>query len=189
MVSAAPPSYIRCFVHHCHAFGINQATTNPFIKETISPVWLSQNNASTIISALLLGIRIIALSWTTISTWRCAMILMETSGLSLHDLSFFVSYSIIVPRFQTRTNRETRFFWISVFLSVLLLPIQISAPIATGSVSWVPTIVHDKGTNDIGDISIPSEGYFYVWYNLYPSDRDVSVLRVLFTSFSLFQKE
>lgn len=105
---------------------------------------LTQTDVSTIISAFLVAGRALGSAWQGLAAWRCIFILLEKTGLSLEDANVVGSWklppwSIIRSRSSSRPNPGA-----AKLLAILSLlpawPAQLASPLATGSVSWVPTL-------------------------------------------------
>ncbi|KAK0623834.1 hypothetical protein B0T14DRAFT_565153 [Immersiella caudata] len=160
---------------------------------------LQQTHMTALISVSLVCIRLLLNAWATISAWRVAFILLETSGMTLRQLCWTVSFGIPLSPFdskggtadKTKTirrpgekkagRREKRISfataWAMSSICAILLPSQVAAPIASGSVSWIPKTISSPSLQPLRNVPVPGPGYHWDWYQMYPAVRSTLVLR------------
>lgn len=135
---------------------------------------LTQTDVSTIISACLVAGRAIGAAWQGLAAWRCIFILFEKNGLSLADANVVGSWklppsSIIRRRPSSRPDGGAT--KLLAILSLLLAwPAQLASPLATGSISWVPTSSYDINSEknlSLG-LALPSRGW-----GMYKNGRNI----------------
>lgn len=114
----------------------NSITTLGFMMDGT----LTQPAVTTFISVCLVIARIFSSSWQGLAAWRCVFILLEKYELSLCDISRLVSFRL-PPLSVMRPSRPGSVTLRSIMIFVLLLawPCQFANPIASGSISWIPT--------------------------------------------------
>jgi hypothetical protein len=144
-----------------------------------SPMTLHQSDVTTLVSVFVMGIRLIVGSWSVLSTWRCALILLEKCGLTLRDLSSIISFKVIITRVKPPSNyREARWtYCLCAFICMLLFPVQYCSPIATGSISWIPRSVPGNNQIQMNEAMVAGLGWGYDWYTMYPQNRYLVLLR------------
>ena len=91
---------------------------------------LRVSEVTTIISAALVAVRICVTSWTVITVWMCAFILMEEGQIKPSQLSYMMDFR--VP-FSTPKSRVG---WVVVSVILLLFPQSFNSPLVTGAVGW-----------------------------------------------------
>jgi hypothetical protein len=134
---------------------------------------LQQSDVTTMISAGLLATRLLCASWHLLSAWRCAYILLEKDGLSLHQLSSMVSNQVPVKP-PIGNKRSSSYPWLTLIIIGLAWPAQLIAPLASGSVSWIPDSIMVQSTNP-AEVDVGGTGYPWDWYQMYPNNREVVV--------------
>ncbi|KAG8742815.1 hypothetical protein FRC10_000860 [Ceratobasidium sp. 414] len=100
-----------------------------------------QSDVTTILSLSLAISRVFATVWCGSLCWRCAIVLMEKSGLTLGELGRMVSYGLPPFRFQPRLNHRHRgsaYTAATIATLLLVLPVQFASPVITGSITWTP---------------------------------------------------
>jgi hypothetical protein len=109
-----------------------------------------QSDITTILSLSLAVSRLFTTAWCGSLCWRCAIILMEKSGLTLGELGRLVSFGLPPSPFRSRLNRRggTSAYTMAIVLVLLLvLPVQLAAPIITGSITWTPSFQQYNAPN------------------------------------------
>ena len=108
---------------------LDNATGKPWELGT-SRFRLRVSEVTTIISAALVVVRTLVSSWTTVTLWRCALILMEsTEDITLSQLTRMMD-------FRAPFWPATRVGWVVVIVVLLLLPQALVSPLVTGAVGW-----------------------------------------------------
>lgn len=142
---------------------------------------LYQSQVTTLVSVSLVCIRIIAGAWSSLSVWRCCFILLEKSGLTLQQLSSTIAFNIPTSAFASASKgkgqRNRGATWIVFMICALLLPSQFAAPIASGSISWIPDIEMSPVATTLNNISVAGPGYPWDWYQEGAAQRNTLVLR------------
>lgn len=104
---------------------------------------LTQPAVTTIVSVCLVIARILSASWQSLAAWRCVFILLEKYELSLYDISRLISFRLPPLSIMRKSppSLPGRVTLRSIMILVLLLawPCQFANPIASGSISWIPT--------------------------------------------------
>lgn len=141
-----------------------------FIKDKV----LRQSDVTTIVSACLVLSRIISGALQGLLAWRCVFILLEKTGLSLTELSRLASWHIplLFSRRRGERQKNRHVTWIAVALMLLSWPSQLANPIASGSISWIPTYDMNM-TRSTELISTASAGSRWSWYMDYANDRTI----------------
>ncbi|KAH0439368.1 multidrug resistance-associated abc transporter [Colletotrichum camelliae] len=129
--------------------------------ERISFIRLTQSDIVTIISIGLVISRILCTAWQVIAAWRCVFILFEKTGLSLAEASHVATWrlpsgSIFWPSWSPQ-GRLFRLRLLVVMVLFLSWPAQLASPVASGSVSWHPSVRFNT-TNITLSFEIPSPG-------------------------------
>ena len=91
--------------------------------------YLQAEDITTAVSTAITGIRIITGAWAIRSAWRCALILLETQGITLRQFHRIVSW----PAYFLRGSTDA---YIAAVVLLLLVPANIVSPVITGSVGW-----------------------------------------------------
>ncbi|QRW25211.1 hypothetical protein RhiXN_07160 [Rhizoctonia solani] len=132
--------FMRLYVQRRH-FNFNERRPWVKLRNGTEVPWVYysplQSDITTILSFALAGLRLVTACWVGSLCWRCAFILMREHGLKHRDLRSMVSYGIMLPSIQTapRSPNYSSFVIIWIILA-LTLPVQFSAPILTGSITW-----------------------------------------------------
>ena len=106
--------------------------------------WILASDITTLVSAGLVLSRIMSTSWTVVSAWRYAFILLETEGLTLQQFQLLVSWRIYWPSWS-KNHLITALGLIGMIPSVFL------APVLSGAVGW----------KDHQSIAVPKEVSYY----------------------------
>ena len=119
---------------------------------------LQADDITTAVSTAILVIRILTGAWATRSAWRCALILLETQGVTLFQFNRMVSWPAYFLIGSTDAIMAT-------LILLLLVPANLVTPVLTGAVGWrnvvggvVATPVQHAGPAAM-------DGGFY-WYSL-----------------------
>ena len=78
----------------------------------------------------MVAVRICVSSWTAITTWRCAFILMEEGHIKLSQLIRMMDFRVPFSKPKVRVG------WVVVIVLLLLFPQGIIDPLTTGAVGW-----------------------------------------------------
>ncbi|KAH7325509.1 hypothetical protein B0J17DRAFT_632972 [Rhizoctonia solani] len=103
--------------------------------------WISfaplQSDITTILSVSIAILRLVVAGWLGSLCWRCAFILMKEVGIKPHQLHFLVSYSFTTVPLHTADKKKPVISWLIWLILGLTLPVQLSAPVLTGSITWI----------------------------------------------------
>lgn len=132
---------------------------------------LAQSDVTSLISAALVLIRLVTSAWFTVSAWRGTYILLEKRGMTLAQMSNMVMFHW--PGFSNSLG--SAYTWLTAAMFLLILPAQLIAPLASGSVSWLPDHSYSVGP----DLEIPTAqaGLYWDYFSIYPEHRSRAVLR------------
>ncbi|KAG8706966.1 hypothetical protein FRC08_000773 [Ceratobasidium sp. 394] len=125
-------------VHRTPVAVLLDGSTQPLDAVHFRPL---QSDITTILSLSLAISRLFTTVWCGSLCWRCAIILMEKSGLTLGELGRMVSYGMPPLRFQPRLAHKHRGSAYTVSILVILflvLPVHLASPVITGSITWTP---------------------------------------------------
>ncbi|KAH7320555.1 hypothetical protein B0J17DRAFT_293827 [Rhizoctonia solani] len=96
---------------------------------------LLQSDVVTILSSVIILLRLALGAWSTALCWRSALFLMERKGLSRSGLRWLIGAGVLTPPLYARD--------IMTFLTGVTLLVTLAAnfvsPLLTGSISWVPS--------------------------------------------------
>jgi hypothetical protein len=101
---------------------------------------LLQSDITTILSVLLAVLRLFSTAWCGGLYWRSALILMEKAGMNIQELKRLASFGL-PPSPKTRQRRGGKYIFGLGTILLVLLPLPLSAPIVTGSITWSPEIM------------------------------------------------
>lgn len=141
---------------------------------------LTQSDVTTLISVALVMARTVCTTWQALAAWRCVFILLEKDGLSLSEASHLASWRL--PTFTnfrpppSHGTRDARVRTIAVLVLILSWPAQFVNPIASGSVSWIPSNVYETAPIPIS-LGTPSASHPWSWYSSYANVREQMVKR------------
>jgi hypothetical protein len=71
-------------------------------------------------------------------------------------------------------KRGRSYSWLTLIIIGLAWPAQLVAPLASGSVSWIPDSIMAQSPNRM-DVDVGGTGYPWDWYQMYPNNREVVV--------------
>lgn len=121
-----------------------------------------QSDITTILSSLLAILRLITACWLGPLVWRCAFILLEKTGLRVKQLSRMITYGIPIGL----RHGERVISSIILVMLVIVLPVYVSAPVLTGSITWMPSTHNPERLTD-SVIDIPGSNNFadlWLWW-------------------------
>ncbi|KAK4231648.1 putative uracil permease [Podospora fimiseda] len=125
------------------------------------PKGFTQPEISTLISGCLVLSRTIGTTWQALMTWRCVFILLEKTGLSLQETSMMASWRLPPAYWSFRSRHK---FAIAVVL-LLAWPAQFVNPLASGSVSWIPSkSIYKHNLGNHTSFATPIASYQYEWF-------------------------
>jgi hypothetical protein len=126
---------------------------------------LAQSDVTSLISTALVLIRLVTSAWFTLSAWRGTYILLEKRGMTLAQMSNMVMFHW--PGFSNSLG--SAYTWLTAAMFLLILPAQLIAPLASGSVSWLPDHSYSVGP----DIEIPTAqaGLYWDYFSIGPEHR------------------
>jgi hypothetical protein len=132
---------------------------------------LTQSDVTSLISVALVLIRLVTSAWFAVSAWRGVYILLEKRGMTLTQVSNMVMFHW--PGFSNGLG--SRCTWLTAAMFILILPAQLIAPLASGSVSWVPGH-SNSGAPDL-DIPTAHAALYWQYFGQYVEHRSRAVLR------------
>ncbi|KAH7320562.1 hypothetical protein B0J17DRAFT_685165 [Rhizoctonia solani] len=119
---------------------------------TAAPFLPRQSDIVTLLSSIVAGVKYTLVAWIAALCWNVAFFLMEKRGLTLQQLKILLSYELLVPGVFSRDW----YTWLIGALLLASLTANLSSPILTGSISWVPSnrLVHGLSTQPMqfGDV-------------------------------------
>ncbi|RTE71305.1 hypothetical protein BHE90_014286 [Fusarium euwallaceae] len=137
---------------------------------------LTQSDVTTLLSVVMVVGRTICSAWQALATWRCAFILLEKNGLSLADTSRLISWRVptltMFRRSSTLHTGHDRTRAMAILILLLAWPAQFSNPIASGSVSWVPSRVYQSSNSFISLSGPPSPRHNWQFFSRYSTVRE-----------------
>lgn len=95
----------------------------------------------TIVSILLVITRMFASTWQALCAWRCVFVLLEKAGIRLEDIKWILSRSLLIPPLHKCSSWHI----LSALALLMAWPAQVSGPIATGSINWIPAYINQWG--------------------------------------------
>ena len=107
---------------------VDYANDQPWYRR-MARTQLQSDDIITMVSAASVVIRIITGAWVTKSAWRCALILLETRGITLRQFSRMTSW----PAYLLGGSADA---YIATLILLLLVPANLVSPVITGSIGW-----------------------------------------------------
>ena len=128
-----------------------------------------QSDITTAISSSIAVLRFLATMWSGSMIMRCIFILMERDRVSLREIDRLLTWQFHIHR------RKNSSGWIGLLVAIILLvafPCQLSGPILTGSITWIPSNRPTRHQN-ITEIDIGYTGNHSNWtkFNLSYGDK------------------
>lgn len=126
---------------------------------------LRVSEVTTIISAALVAVRICISSWTAVTLWRCAFILMQDGPITQSQLSNMMTFHLPFSKPKARVG------WVVTSVILLLFPQSFIGPLVTGAVGWSATtelmteVKVDVGFN-VDSLDADMAEYYTEYYNL-----------------------
>ncbi|KAF5986297.1 multidrug resistance-associated abc transporter [Fusarium coicis] len=139
---------------------------------------LRQSDVTTLFSAVLTLGKTIFVSWQGLTTWRCAFILLEKTGLSLTTISHLISWAAPTRSMVWASSSQTGSHGTRAIVILILLlawPAQLANPLASGSLSWVPSTVYSSPSSSIPLSGAPALLNPWNWFTMYSTVRDSNV--------------
>lgn len=134
---------------------------------------IDQSDIVTIMSTLLLISRLLIASWTPLCAWRCALILLEKTGVQLLDINHILSTKLLLPFGRNRFSRE---HFLCAFILLLIWPAQLSNPLASGSIRWVTSYETDEAHLYRKNISTGGwDSHMFDSFVQYPVQRELII--------------
>ena len=118
-----------------------------------------QSDITTAISSSIALLRFFAAMWSGSMILRCIFILMERDRISLQEIDYLLTWQFHIHRRKETSGR------IGLFVAIILLaafPCQLSGPILTGSITWIPSHRPSYQQN-VTDIDIGYKGNHSNW--------------------------
>ena len=135
---------------------------------------IRQTDLTTLVSSLQTLLRILGGIWTGATVWRCMFLLLKT-GITLSNFQSTISWRFptwcLHPSLYKHFNANSKLGTLVVVTLTIILtfPSQLSSPILTGSINWVPSNVTVRGTKQVKDISNTGPGTdAWYWYRKVP---------------------
>lgn len=128
------------------------------------------SDITTLVSVGLTIVRTVSAAWTTMCTWRCAFILLETDGLTLREFNHMVSWRVLWPAVSIIN--------LSVSLVLLaMLPSIFVAPVLSGAVDWRDrdVVVRNQAVRYDNPIVRPDDQWYWFLDNI--DNRKIFVKR------------
>ncbi|CUA72819.1 Transcription-associated protein 1 [Rhizoctonia solani] len=101
----------------------------------VTPFLLTQSDTVTIISSIIAVLKYALTAWAASLCWNVALFLMERRGLARRDFEALVHSGLLAPGAYSKS-------WSTPLIAILLLAnlaANLSSPILTGSITWVPS--------------------------------------------------
>lgn len=141
------------YVDHNH-FGLTQRTPTAALRNGAIQALEDtrsrplQSDITTALSLSLGILRVLSTAWYSSLCWRCAIILMEKTGLTIGELGRLVSFGLPpLPLVQSRSAHTTAYTMTVALILLLAFPSQLAAPVITGSITWTPTVEYYNAPN------------------------------------------
>ncbi|KAK7511311.1 uncharacterized protein IWZ02DRAFT_107062 [Phyllosticta citriasiana] len=130
---------------------------------------LRQSDVTTLITAALVAVRMTGNVCSVTSAQRCLFVLLEKCGITLRQIERLVCYGQGPAGFGLYSFAAT-------LLLLLFIPAQLSAPIASGAITWDPTtLFHPEDFNVT--VNIAGQGPEYDEFRESSSAREFSKYR------------
>ncbi|CAE6385756.1 unnamed protein product [Rhizoctonia solani] len=100
-----------------------------------TPFLLTQSDTVTIISSIVAVLKYALTAWAASLCWNVALFLMERRGIARRDFETLVHSGLLAPGAYSKS-------WTTLLIGILLLvnlAANLSSPILTGSITWVPS--------------------------------------------------
>ena len=127
--------------------------------------------------------RLVSSAWFGVSAWRGVYVLLEKRGMTLAQVSAMVMFHWPgLSAGSSGSNGGGRgagsgsgYTMLTIMMFVLIIPAQLIAPLASGSVSWVPGYAYSRGP----DLDIPTAapGLYWEFFSRFVEHRSRAVLR------------
>ncbi|CAE6467113.1 unnamed protein product [Rhizoctonia solani] len=117
----------------------NVTDRSPYVQldggTAVAPFLPRQSDIVTLLSSVVAVVKYALVAWIAAICWNVAFFLMEKRGLTLHDLKSILHYELLAPGVYSRDW----YTWLIGALLLASLAANLSSPILTGSISWVPS--------------------------------------------------
>jgi hypothetical protein len=136
------------------------------------------SDITTLLSASTKLMDVMVAAWMSLAGWRCAMVLMEKSGLKIQQISGVVGGWPWAPvaRRPWPWGRGHRVEWLVALILLCLLPQPFIEPLFSGSVDWNVSFDYQSPvTVNSKDPTAKSSVWF--WYNRQGIDRKNAIRR------------
>lgn len=115
---------------------------------------LVQTDVTTALSVALAVSRLFAGAWATSCCWRCAFILLETTGMRYKDFRRLLSFGMpTIARTPTAPSGMITMLVVGFIISAAI-PAQFAAPLLTGSITWVAHDDMDAGQKPLSNVPV-----------------------------------
>ncbi|KAJ1303718.1 hypothetical protein OPQ81_008143 [Rhizoctonia solani] len=149
ILSVGVTVFVLVYVQGRH-FNVTQRT--PIVQvdggTRVAPFLPMQSDIVTLLSSLIAILKCALAAWTGLLCWNIALFLMERPGLARRDLKVLINYGILSPGTFSKN-------WSILIIGTLLLATlaaNLSSPILTGSISWVP---HNRLVHGLSILPLP----------------------------------
>jgi hypothetical protein len=129
--------------------------------------WWTVSDITTLISAGLVVVQWAAGTWTIMTGWRCAFMLLDGPGMRVKDLGHVTSSSFLVLFDWCLPWKPRPSGWkvFTILLLWLLIPASVSGPLISGAVNWQSTFTWVDGgfvTPSYGGPTALTDWYWYL---------------------------
>ncbi|KAH7320566.1 hypothetical protein B0J17DRAFT_772984 [Rhizoctonia solani] len=101
----------------------------------VAPFMPMQSDIVTFLSSMIAILKCALTAWAASLCWNVALFLMERRGLARRDLQVLLKFGILAPGAYSKDWST----WVIASLLLTGLVANLSSPIVTGSISWVPS--------------------------------------------------
>ena len=91
--------------------------------------YLQADDITTVVTAVVVVVRMMTVAWAAKSAWRCALIVLEIQGMTLEQFNRTISWPVYILNGSADAWKATWVLW-------LLVPANFFSPVITGSVGW-----------------------------------------------------
>jgi hypothetical protein len=147
-------------------------------------IMLYQSDITTLVSLALVIVRLLAAAWFSLTAWRTMFIILEKRGMKWNDVKWILGTG--VPHFPFEYNRRKRTIRllpsgkrlsiIAWVIFSLALPAQLVAPLAAGSLTWIPVTETTYSGLDVA-ITTAGESKWWDYFNTQSPYRLYTVYR------------
>ncbi|KAL5639017.1 hypothetical protein ACGC1H_003406 [Rhizoctonia solani] len=146
ILSAGVTIFVLAYVEGHH---FNLTERSPVVQvlggTRVAPFAPLQSDIVTFLSSIIAVLKCALAAWAASLCWNIALFLMERCGLTHQDLQALLRYGVLTPGAYSRDWST----WLIGSLLLAGLVANLSSPVLTGSISWVPSnrLVHGLSTD------------------------------------------